>query len=90
METWDKICLFRVAGHDRVAPRYTADDRLAVRDRFPIEVAVGKRVGLQRKGNRYLGPCPFHNEKAASFEVSPKKGTFCCYGCGAYGDVVEW
>jgi DNA primase len=51
---------------------------------------VGDFVGLKRKGGYYLGLCPFHNEKTPSFTVTPAKGIYKCFGCGASGDSVKF
>lgn len=45
-------------------------------------------VALTKKGPKYLGKCPFHNEKTPSFYVSPAKGIFKCFGCGAAGNAI--
>jgi len=51
---------------------------------------VGEFVALKRKGPRYLGLCPFHNEKTPSFNVSPGLGIFKCFGCGESGDSISF
>ena len=40
---------------------------------------------LTKKGNNFFGLCPFHNEKTPSFTISPEKGFYHCFGCGAHG-----
>lgn len=52
-----------------------------------VEV-ISQYVPLQKKGGRYFGCCPFHNEKTASFCVN--NGWYHCFGCGASGDVVKF
>lgn len=47
-------------------------------------------VKLQKKGNSYLGLCPFHNEKTPSFNVSENKGFFHCFGCHESGDAISF
>ncbi len=47
-------------------------------------------VDLKRSGNSYMCRCPFHNEKTPSCSVSPDKGLFHCFGCGAGGDVITF
>lgn len=59
-----------------------------VKDAARIEEVVGDFVNLKRKGPRYLGLCPFHNEKTPSFNVSPQLGIFKCFGCGESGDAI--
>lgn len=55
-----------------------------------MEEVVGEFVALKRKGPRYLGLCPFHNEKTPSFNVSPNLGIFKCFGCGESGDSITF
>ena len=66
-------------------PREFIDDLL---DRADITQIIGERVKLKRAGREYKGLCPFHNEKTPSFTVSPAKGFFHCFGCGAHGSVL--
>ncbi len=47
-----------------------------------IEEVVGDFVSLKKRGTNLLGLCPFHNEKTPSFNVSPVKGIYKCFGCG--------
>ncbi|WP_104696400.1 DNA primase [Helicobacter salomonis] len=54
-----------------------------------VEV-VGGYVDLKREGAGYKAICPFHNEKTASFHVDPSKNTYTCYGCGVYGDAINF
>ena len=52
------------------------------------DVVAERGTKLQRKGRQLVACCPFHKEKTASFNVSPGKGLFHCFGCGAAGDVI--
>lgn len=61
-----------------------------VKEAARIEEVVGEFVALKRKGPRYLGLCPFHNEKTPSFNVSPNLGIFKCFGCGEAGDSIAF
>ena len=61
-----------------------------VKDAMRVEEVVGEFVALKRKGPRYLGLCPFHNEKTPSFNVSPNLGIFKCFGCGEAGDAITF
>jgi DNA primase len=51
---------------------------------------VGRYVNLQKSGSYYRGLCPFHNDTDPSFYVSPGKGFFHCFGCGASGDIISF
>ncbi|HEY3246173.1 MAG TPA: DNA primase [Phycisphaerae bacterium] len=51
---------------------------------------MGEHVALKRAGRDLAGLCPFHQEKTPSFHVSPAKGIFKCFGCGAGGDIFTF
>ena len=53
-----------------------------------IEEVVGRYVTLKRRGANLIGLCPFHNEKTGSFNVSPSKGIFKCFGCSKAGNAI--
>ncbi|MBP9944818.1 MAG: toprim domain-containing protein [Vicinamibacteria bacterium] len=54
----------------------------------PLEVILADRgIELRKKGRVLVARCPFHEEKTASFTVTPAKGLYHCFGCGARGDV---
>ena len=56
-----------------------------------IVTVVGEYVKLRRSGaNRYMGLCPFHDEKTASFTVHVVHQFYKCFSCGAGGDVVKF
>ena len=59
-----------------------------IRTRIQVSEIVGKHVVLKRKGQEFVGLCPFHNEKTPSFTVNDKKQFYHCFGCGAHGDVI--
>ena len=61
-----------------------------IKSRCNIADVIGGVVKLKKTGNNYKGLCPFHNEKTPSFIVSETKQRFTCYGCGAFGDVIEF
>ncbi len=58
--------------------------------RTDIAVVVSEYVQLREKGGRLWGLCPFHNEKTASFSVSPDRQLYYCFGCHAGGNVVHF
>ena len=73
-----------MAGIDRIII-----DRIL--DTAKIEEVVSDFVDLKKKGVRYLGYCPFHNDKhVGSFVVYPKKQCFKCFSCGEKGGVIEF
>ncbi len=56
--------------------------------RADIVEIVGSRVPLKKAGREYKACCPFHGEKTPSFTVSPAKGFYHCFGCGAHGTAL--
>ena len=61
-----------------------------VSERTDIYSVVSRYVQLTQKSGRFWGRCPFHNEKTASFSVSPDKGLFYCFGCQTGGNVFKF
>jgi len=61
-----------------------------LRSAIRISDIVRLRILLTRKGNEYLGVCPFHDEKTPSFTVNDVKRFYHCFGCGAHGDVIRF
>jgi len=51
---------------------------------------IGEYVRLEKRGGRYWGLCPFHNEKTPSFSVDPDKNFFYCFGCHKGGGVISF
>ncbi len=66
-------------------PQHFIDDLIA---RADIVEVVGRRVQLKKAGREYKANCPFHDEKTPSFTVSPSKGFYHCFGCGAHGTAI--
>lgn len=69
-----------------IPPKTVRDILDAVR----IEEVVEDFVTLRKRGVNLLGLCPFHNEKTPSFNVSPARNIFKCFGCGKGGDAVTF
>lgn len=61
-----------------------------LRDKVPLSTLIGRKVKLTRRGHEYIGLCPFHHEKTASFTINDEKGFYHCFGCGAHGDVIRY
>lgn len=66
-------------------PQDFIDDLIA---RADITEVVGRRVQLKKAGREFKACCPFHDEKTPSFTVSPDKGFYHCFGCGAHGTAI--
>ncbi|MFF5566483.1 DNA primase [Streptomyces sp. NPDC012623] len=74
-----------------MAGRINDDDVKAVRDAVPIDAVVSEYLQLRSAGGGNLkGLCPFHDEKSPSFQVSPSKGLFHCFGCQEGGDTIAF
>lgn len=61
-----------------------------IKERLNIEEVVGSYLKLEKAGNSLKTKCPFHNEKTPSFFVSPDRGSYYCFGCGAKGDIFTF
>ncbi|MFZ1117824.1 MAG: DNA primase [Propionibacteriaceae bacterium] len=71
--------------------RINEEDIAAVRDRARIEEVVGSYVTLRSAGGTMKGLCPFHDEKTPSFQVTPSRGYWYCFGaCAEGGDVIDF
>src|SRR2546426_8169235 len=74
-----------------MAGRIKQEDIEAVRERTDLVKVVSGYLTLKKVGHDSLvGICPFHPEKTPSFSVSPSKGVYYCFGCGAGGDAVKF
>ena len=62
-----------------------------MREKSPIADIIGEHVQLRNAGGGNLkGLCPFHDEKSPSFNVTPARNLFHCFGCQAGGDVIKF
>ncbi|EER68172.1 DNA primase [Gemella haemolysans] len=59
-------------------------------DNIDIVSLVSEYVKLEKRGQNYLGLCPFHNEKTPSFTVSSEKKIAHCFGCGKGGNIFQF
>jgi DNA primase len=66
-------------------PQDFIDDLIA---RADIVEVVGRHTQLKKAGREFKACCPFHDEKTPSFTVSPGKGFYHCFGCGAHGTAI--
>jgi DNA primase len=74
-----------------MAGRIRDEDVRAVRDASQIAEVVGDYLQLRSAGGGNLkGLCPFHDEKSPSFNVTPSRGMYYCFGCGEGGDVITF
>jgi DNA primase len=61
-----------------------------IKERLGVEEVISSYMKLEKAGKNWKGRCPFHNEKTPSFFVSPDRGSFYCFGCGAKGDIFTF
>ena len=66
-------------------PQHFIDDLIT---RADIVEVLGRRIQLKKAGREFKACCPFHDEKTPSFTVSPSKGFYHCFGCGAHGTAL--
>ena len=66
------------------------DDIVRVREATNLRDVVSQYVQLKRVGRRWVGLCPFHAEKTASFGLNEENGLFKCFGCGKGGDAITF
>ncbi|UWI83186.1 DNA primase [Wolbachia endosymbiont of Howardula sp.] len=61
-----------------------------IKSKLLLSDIIGQKVGLIKRGESFIGLCPFHHEKTPSFFVSNIKGVYHCFGCYAHGDAFEF
>ncbi len=66
------------------------EDVARVRAATDIVALIGEHAALKRQGRRWVGLCPFHDEKTPSFSVNAEEGLYYCFGCQASGDVITF
>jgi DNA primase len=70
--------------------RLTSESVERVRTVADIVEVVSAHTELRRRGARYTGLCPFHDERTPSFSVDPTANLYYCFGCQAGGDVFSF
>ncbi|MFC0002773.1 DNA primase [Micromonospora siamensis] len=78
-------------GVAEMAGRIRDEDIALVRERASIAEVISDTVTLKSAGGGNLkGLCPFHDEKSPSFNVSPARNVYHCFGCGVGGDAIKF
>ena len=68
-----------------------ADEDIAkVREATDLVAVISEHLQLKRVGQRWVGLCPFHNEKSPSFSVNQQLGFYHCFGCQQSGDAISF
>jgi DNA primase len=67
-----------------------AEDIDKLRDNVDMIAIVSEHVALRRVGTRFVGRCPFHDEKTGSFNVNPDRRYYHCFGCQAHGSAIDF
>lgn len=61
-----------------------------IKEKLGIVDVVSSYIQIEKAGANFKAKCPFHNEKSASFFVSPVRNSYYCFGCGAKGDILNF
>ncbi len=67
-----------------------SDAKEEVKKAADIIEIIGQHVQLKKRGQNYVGLCPFHSERSPSFTVNQDKQIYHCFGCGRGGDVFTF
>jgi DNA primase len=71
-------------------PLYTKDSIERLKEAVDMVELVGARTDLRRVGSRWVGLCPFHDERTPSFSVNAEHKLYHCFGCGESGDAISF
>jgi len=66
------------------------EDVARVRAATDIVALIGEHAALKKVGARWMGLCPFHQEKSPSFSVNAEEGLYYCFGCQKSGDAINF
>ena len=66
------------------------EDVARVRETADLVAVAGDHIALKRVGQRWMGLCPFHQEKTPSFSINPALNLFFCFGCQKSGDAITF
>jgi DNA primase len=66
------------------------DSKQLIKARLNLVEVVQEHVRLRKQSGRYVGLCPFHQEKTPSFNVNEQRQAWHCFGCGKGGDIFSF
>ncbi|MCE2928593.1 MAG: DNA primase [Candidatus Caenarcaniphilales bacterium] len=67
-----------------------ADPIQQIKNEANIVELISEYIPVKRSGTSYLALCPFHNDSKPSMYISPSKGIYKCFSCGAGGDLIKF
>lgn len=65
-------------------------EKIDIAKKIDIVEIIGTYVELKKSGDRYIGLCPFHNEKTPSLTVFVNGNNYHCFGCSAHGSTINF
>ena len=68
----------------------SAESLERVKQAADIVEVVSAHTDLRRQGARWVGLCPFHEERTPSFSVDAQEKLYHCFGCGVGGDTIKF
>jgi DNA primase len=68
----------------------SAESLERVKQTADIVEVISAHTDLRRQGARWVGLCPFHEERTPSFSVDAQEKLYHCFGCGVGGDVIKF
>ena len=66
------------------------EDIARTRAAVDLVAIIGEHTEIKRSGRNWMARCPIHGERTPSLSVSPEKGVYYCFGCGASGDAITF
>ncbi len=69
---------------------YTKESIDRVKEAVDMVALVSAKTDLRRVGSRWVGLCPFHDERTPSFSVNSDQKLYYCFGCEAKGDAITF
>lgn len=73
-----------------MAGRITQESLQRLNDSVDIVDLISSYIDVRKEGANFMALCPFHDEKTPSFSISPNKGLYHCFGCGASGNGITF